>query len=342
MSYREQHEHHFKTLATIQPPRVARVTASLILATIVIWIAFMIFAPWVQTAAGTGTVVALDPNDRLQDINALVTGRIDEWFVRDGSVVQAGDPIVKIVDNDPQLIARLTQELAQVRSQLEAAEAAMMTAEIDLRRTQALFEDGLAAQRELERSKIRVQERRSTVASAAAAMTRAEVQLSRDSVQMVRAPRDGVILRVNAGDTATFVSTGTAVATFVPDNAGRAIELFVDGRDSALVHPGAPVTLQFEGWPVVQFSGWPSIAVGVFEGEVLAVDPSAQLDGRFRVLVVEAKNAERGWPSSRILRYGAKARGWVLLEEVSVGFELWRQLNNFPPEFPANAPSNFE
>jgi hypothetical protein len=27
----------------------------------------------------------------------------------------------------------------------------------------------------------------------------------------------------------------------------------------------------------------------------------------------------------------------VLLEQVSVGYELWRQLNNFPPDYPVNA-----
>jgi len=27
-------------------------------------------------------------------------------------------------------------------------------------------------------------------------------------------------------------------------------------------------------------------------------------------------------------------QAWVLLETVPVGFEIWRQLNNFPPELP--------
>jgi len=150
----------------------------------------------------------------------------------------------------------------------------------------------------------------------------------------VRAPRDGVILRVNAGDAATFVNAGEVVATFVPDNVARAVEIFVDGRDVALVQPGAPVRLQFEGWPAVQFSGWPSVAVGTFDGRVMAVDPSAQPDGRFRVLVTEDEDAETPWPDERFVRFGSKARGWVLLGTVSVGYELWRQLNNFPPSLP--------
>ena len=124
------------------------------------------------------------------------------------------------------------------------------------------------------------------------------------------------------------------VATFVPDNVERAVELFIDGRDVALVRPGAKVRLQFEGWPVVQFSGWPSVAIGTFGGEIIAVDPSADTIGRFRVLVVEDKEDPNPWPDQRFVRFGSNARGWILLETVPVGYEIWRQLNNFPPNLP--------
>jgi len=295
---------------------------------------FMVFVPWQQTSAGAGSVTALNPNDRLQEINALVSGRIQEWYVRDGMHVTVGDPIVRVVDNDPQLLERLESERGQVVAKLEAAQSAERTAQIDLRRMQDLYEEGLASRREFEQSRIRVEELRARVAEAAAELTRVEVNISRQSVQIVRAPRDGVILRVNAGDAATFVNAGEVVATFVPDNVARAVEIFVDGRDVALVQPGAPVRLQFEGWPAVQFSGWPSVAVGTFQGRVEAVDPSAQPDGRFRVLVTEDEEAETSWPDERFVRFGARARGWVLLGTVSVGYELWRQLNNFPPTLP--------
>jgi RND family efflux transporter MFP subunit len=296
--------------------------------------AFMIFVPWVQTTAGFGAVTALNPNDRLQEINALVSGRIQEWYVRDGSPVAVGDPIVRIADIDPQLIERLQAERQQVIAKLTAAQTAVSTAEIDLDRTKALFEDGLASRREFEQARIRVEELRSASAEAAAELTRVDVNLSRQSVQIVRAPRDGVILRVFAGDAATFVSAGDVVATFVPNNVDRAVELYLDGRDVALVHAGAPVRLMFEGWPAVQFSGWPSVAIGTFPGKVVAVDPSAQQSGRFRVLVVEDPEGDVPWPDERFVRFGASARGWVLLDTVPVGYEIWRQLNNFPPRLP--------
>jgi RND family efflux transporter MFP subunit len=335
MQIAEQHNSHFKTLNAQRVPRVMPAIAWIIALGMISGALFLALVPWQQTSAGAGSVTALNPNDRLQEINALVSGRIQEWYVRDGMQVTVGDPIVKVVDNDPRLLERLQSERAQVAAKLDAAQTAEQTAQIDLRRMQDLYEEGLASRREFEQSRIRVEELRAQVAEAAAELSRVDVNISRQSVQIVRAPRDGVILRVNAGDAATFVNTGEVVATFVPHNAARAVEIFVDGRDVALVQPGAPVRLQFEGWPAVQFSGWPSVAVGTFQGKVEAVDPSAQPDGRFRVLVTEDETAETPWPDQRFVRFGAKARGWVLLGTVSVGYELWRQLNNFPPSLPS-------
>lgn len=332
------HADCFRTYYSIRLPRLARTLTWLIGLFVVAVVLFLALVPWVQTTAGQGTVTALNPNDRMQEINALVSGRIEDWYVQDGSRVQVGDPIVKLVDNDPNLLERLNLERRQVEAKLEAAQSAMETAEIDMRRMRNLYDQGLAARREYEQARIRVDELRSGVAEATAELSRVEVNMSRQSVQTVRAPRDGVILRVNAGDTATYVSTGQVIATFVPDNAERAIELYIDGRDVALVTPGARVRLQFEGWPVVQLSGWPSLAIGTFQGLVAAVDPSAQNNGRFRILVIEDPEAENPWPNERYVRFGAKARGWVLLETVRVGYEIWRQLNNFPPEFPVGAP----
>lgn len=340
MAHLDHHAAVFTTMQSIRTPKLMRTIGLVLIAGIAAATAFLFFTPWVQTTAGAGVVTALNPNDRLQQINALVSGRIDEWYVRDGSVVKAGDPIVKIVDYDPRLIERLESEREQVLAKREAAAAALGTAEIDLRRMQDLFNKGLSARREFEQAQIAVQNMRGRLAEVEAELTRVDVNLSRQSVQIVSAPRDGVILRVNAGDAATVVEAGQDVATFVPTGIARAVEIYIDGRDVALVKPGAKARLQFEGWPAVQFSGWPSVAVGTFAADVVAIDPSADASGRFRVLLTEAPdpvNPENRWPDETFVRFGATARGWVLLDTVSVGYELWRQLNNFPPSMPSSA-----
>lgn len=338
MAHLDHHYPVFTTLQSIRKPRIMRAVGAIVTIGVAAAVGFLAFTPWVQTTAGAGVVTALNPNDRLQQINALVSGRIDEWYVRDGSVVKAGDPILKIADNDPRLIERLQSELSQVAAKREATLSALATAEIDLRRMQDLYNKGLAARREFEQAQIAVQNMRGRVAEVEGELNRAEVNLTRQSAQIVRAPRDGVILRVNAGDAATFVEAGKEVASFVPTGIERAVEIYIDGRDVALVKPGAKARLQFEGWPAVQFSGWPSVAVGTFAAEVVAIDPSADATGRFRVLLIEREddiNPDNRWPDEQFVRFGATARGWILLETVSVGYEIWRQLNNFPPSMPS-------
>ena len=70
---------------------------------------------------------------------------------------------------------------------------------------------------------------------------------------------------------------------------------------------------------------------GTFGAVVGTVDPVVSPNGRFRVLLVPDPD-DAPWPSNAYLRFGAQARGWILLDTVSVGYELWRRLNGFPPE----------
>jgi hypothetical protein len=94
--------------------------------------------------------------------------------------------------------------------------------------------------------------------------------------------------------------------------------------------PGSLVRLQFEGWPAIQFMGWPSVAVGTFGGEVIAVDATDDGQGRFRIVVApDAEDA--AWPGTRWLRQGVRTKAWVLLRQVPLWSEIWRQLNGFPP-----------
>lgn len=321
---------HFRTLDGIRTPRVSRNVATLIVLLLLLIAAALVWVPWRQTAPGNGQLITLDPTARVQSVTAAVSGRIKAWHVQDGSQVRKGDPLVEIVDNDPLLVQRLEAELAATRSKLDAARNAMATAKLDVDRKQRLYEKGLSARRDVEAANIRYKELKATAAGAEAEVAKAEVQRARQSTQLVTAPRDGVILRITGGDTATFVKEGDELVSFAPEVGQRAVEIFVSGLDAALVEPGSVVRLMFEGWPAVQFSGWPSVAVGTFPGVVRFVDPAVSVNGRFRVVIVE--DPKEPWPTDRFLRLGGKARGWVVLNEVRLGYELWRQLNNFPPE----------
>lgn len=332
MPFQPDHIVHFPTLAGIRPPRVTRVLAWMIAIGIAVVAAILVFVPWVQTSAGAGQVAALDPEDRVQDVTALVPGRVERWFVRDGDRVARGDPIARVVDNDPDLLARLAAERAQVLAEIAAAEQAMAVSQIDVGRSGQLLAEGLAARRDYEAAQIKVADQRAKLAEARAKLSRVDVTLNRQSAQTVRAPRDGRIQSINAAAGATLVSAGDRLATLAPEAPVRIVELMVDGRDIAMIRPGRAVRLAFEGWPAIQFSGWPSIAQGMFDGRVRSIDPSAQTTGLFRV-IVEPMPGRNPWPDTDYVRLGAKVRGWIQMETVSVGYELWRQLNDFPLEF---------
>lgn len=157
-----------------------------------------------------------------------------------------------------------------------------------------------------------------------------DTRIAQQRTQRITAPRAGTVFRVFAAPGAELVKAGDPLVSLIPDTDRRAVELWVDGNDVPLIQEGRKVRLQFEGWPAVQFSGWPSVAVGTFGGEVALVDPSDDGRGRFRLLVVPDPE-DAPWPAPRFLRQGVRAKGFVLLDRVRLGYELWRRANGFPP-----------
>ncbi len=323
---------HFATLRSLNPPPVMRSFARILLVSIVIFFLFITLVPWVQTAQGTGQVIAYDPRDRQQNITALVPGRLERWYVTDGARVKAGDAIARVVDIDPNFLDRLRAERDQKLAELDATVAARATAERDVRRMMALYGEGLAARRDMELAQIKVAEFAAKIASSRADIQRIDVNIRRQSEQLIRAPRDGRIMRVASIDNATIVKQGDVLATFVPEDSRHVVELYLDGRDIPLITVGRRVRLEFEGWPAIQFSGWPSVAKGFFDGQVAAVDLNASPNGLFRVLVTQSPDRDP-WPGEPAVRLGAKARGWVQMNTVPVWFEMWRLLNDFPLQF---------
>ncbi len=145
----------------------------------------------------------------------------------------------------------------------------------------------------------------------------------------IRAPLDGYIQRLPVFAGGQTVKEGDYLLTFVPKTDEHAVELLIRGNDMPLVQPGDHVRLQFEGWPALQFSGWPAVAVGTFGGEVALVDPSDDGTGKFRVMIRPAPG--EAWPDDNYLRQGVRSNGWIMLREVPLAYEIWRQLNGFPP-----------
>jgi multidrug resistance efflux pump len=147
---------------------------------------------------------------------------------------------------------------------------------------------------------------------------------------IVRAPQDGYVVKaLKAGIGETLKET-ESICTLQPINPNLAVELYVKAMDVPLIQEGRIARLEFEGWPAIQFSGWPSVSVGTFAGKVKVIDMIDSKNGEYRLLITPENG---NWPKQ--LRMGSGVYGWIMLDNVPVWYELWRQLNAFPPSLKA-------
>jgi len=421
----------FPSLELVGSTRFARWLAKWLLAIILLLVLAMAFAPWVQTVPGSGRVIALNPMDRSQSIDAPVEGRIRRWNVVEGTRVKPGDLVAEIMDNDPLVLLRREEEQPAVSQRLEQAKLRVTSLEsslrqLDLTRRNELLAnssridmakanstaaeqqirageaDLLAGQQNLDRRKLSVERGLSSIrdlevaqqayqsgaanldrfranltanrsdvlarqadqdrietayqrqindaqAALAAArgdiqnftaeMRRVQISVARQSAQTITAQRAGTIFRLLAQPGSELLKAGDPVAILIPDSATLTVELNMNGNDVPLVQKGDKVRLEFEGWPRIQFTGWPSVAVGTFGGRVFLVDQTDDGKGKFRILV-EPDPEDQPWPTKTYLRQGVRANGWVLLRQVRLGWELWRQFNGFPPTIADKEPGS--
>ena len=123
---------------------------------------------------------------------------------------------------------------------------------------------------------------------------------------------------------------GDPVVSLIPINHDLAVELYVRPVDLPLINIGESIRLIFDGWPSLVFGGWPSSSFGTFGGEVYAIDKNISDNGLYRILIVPDER-DFEWPN--LLKLGSGVKGIFLLNDVPIWYEMWRQINGFPPEF---------
>jgi len=390
--------HYYTTaLRLVRTPDNAVPLARGIVLTLVAFVIILIVAPWIQNVAGSGIVTSFSPDQRPQTIDALIEGRIEKWYVKEGDYVREGDTIVVLRDIDTKFLDPKFQERQQVirdnevaEAQLEvviakqkviqakakvlAAEAAVTNANIDAatarvryERAESLFSQGLASRRELETNLLALQkalndsvkartnlevenqalanantELQAKQRLAEAKIAKSDLELgnvtNRRNFGVMLSPINGYITRIMQVGDGQAVKKNEKLAIVVPETDDIAAEIYIGSLDAAIVDTGRKVRLQFAGFPAIQApgGGFPHFAIGTFGGIVKVIDAVDDGSGRYRVLVVPDPN-DKPWPSRAYLRQGTEVTGWILLNEVPLGYELWRQLNGFPPIIPVKA-----
>ena len=174
----------------------------------------------------------------------------------------------------------------------------------------------------------------SNIASGEADVSKLENSYSnydiRNQLYYIRAPQSGQITKAKKAGLGEMLKEGEMIVEIVPTDVQHAIELFISPMDLPLISKGQKVRFIFDGFPAIVFSGWPNSSYGTFGGVVSAIETSVSTNGKFRILVTEDPK-EKPWPKQ--LSIGGGANGIALLKDVSIWYELWRNINGFPPEY---------
>lgn len=152
----------------------------------------------------------------------------------------------------------------------------------------------------------------------------------RNGLYYIKAPQDGYINKALLSGIGETIKEGTSVVSIMPAGYDIAVETYVDPIDLPLIKRGSKIRVWFDGWPTIVFSGWPGISYGTFGGRVVAIENFISPNGKYRVLVSPDKD-EEPWPEQ--LSIGAGAQTIALLDNVPVWYEIWRNLNGFPPNY---------
>lgn len=235
--------------------------------------------------------------------------------------------------------ARLKFQETQARhisaqNRLLASENEVINAGIEINRIQAEYND-------------KISKTESDLFTAQSSQFDAEAQVSklendftnysiRNQFYYILAPQDGFINRaLRAGIGETF-KEGERLVGIMPSNFQLAVETFVRPLDVPLLHSGEKVRVQFDGWPAIVFSGWENLSFGTYGAKVVAIENFISDNGLYRVLLAPDPD-DHPWPQD--VRIGSGVRTLALLEEVPIWYEIWRNLNGFPPNYyqPAQA-----
>jgi multidrug resistance efflux pump len=204
----------------------------------------------------------------------------------------------------------------------------IINARIELSSTQASYADKISkAQSDLYTAQ-------SSQYDTEAQVTKLENQYTnykvRNNLRYVLAPQDGFINKAIIGGIGETFKEGQELVSIMPSNYELAVETFVRPIDLPLIHKGEKVRVQFDGWPAIVFSGWPNVSYGTYGAKVVAIENFISDNGKYRILLAPDET-DHEWPSA--IRVGSGARTIALLNDVPIWFELWRQLNSFPPDF---------
>ena len=246
-------------------------------------------------------------------------------------IVQLQSEGLKAVTDVEEKRLKLQETQAKLISQenkLLTSRNEILNASVEINRVRASYTDKIS------KSQSDMYTAQSSQFDSEAQVTKLESQFTnyemRSEMYYIRAPQNGYINKaIKAGIGETF-KEGTGLVGIMPSDIDMAVETFVSPLDLPLIHEGEKVRIQFDGWPAIVFSGWPNVSSGTYGGKVVAIERFISDNGKYRVLLAPDED-DYAWPEG--IRAGSGATTIALLEDVPIWYELWRQVNGFPPNY---------
>jgi multidrug resistance efflux pump len=152
----------------------------------------------------------------------------------------------------------------------------------------------------------------------------------RNGMYFLLASQNGQVVQAKSAGLGEIIKEGEKIASIVPNQIDLAVEMYVRPVDLPLINVGQKVRLIFDGYPTIVFSGWPKGSYGTFGGVVVAHENSISENGMFKILVAE-DSQDKPWPA--MLKLGSGSQGIALLKNVPIWYEVWRNMNGFPPDY---------
>lgn len=219
----------------------------------------------------------------------------------------------------------------------QGSEADFINAEIEIDRVQAEFLDKInKAESDLNNTLSEQFETQADLAKLGNEYVNMEI---RSQQYFILAPQAGQVVRATKAGIGETIKEGDPICSIMPLSTDVAVEMYVKAMDVPLISKGRRVRVEFDGFPALQFSGWPSISVGSFGGSVEVIDVVNTHPGEFRILVIPDLK-DTAWPKQ--IRVGSGTKSWIMLDDVPIWYELWRQLNGFPPSLYAEPKSDMQ
>ncbi len=206
-------------------------------------------APY-QTAIGArGIVESLGENVH---ISPLVSGVVEEVFVKVGDQVKKGDPLFRVDSRAARAaVASREAEIPVLTARLAEAEANLAEKQDLLERVTKLGSKNVASEEEVRRATFQHRAAAALQALAAAELQQGKVLLAEAQTDLdltlVAAPRDGEILQVNIRSGEHASPNTMMEAILLGDTSALQLRADVDEDSAWRVRPGASATAYIKG-----------------------------------------------------------------------------------------------